>query len=550
MKILVISLLRMGDVIMATPTLKGLKKRFPDARIDLLFNSQFKGLVPLIPFVDRFVEFEREMLQQGLADPNASVFEPYDRMKDLIQGLQDQKYDLVVNLTHNRLSGFMASLVQAKDVVGLSLDRKGNPRFGSSWFRHLNRYGLDKEGAHFHYSDLFYFGAQLGMQTEKFDLKESVQGMKEADRIVGDQDYILVQATTSETKKNYPLNRMAESIRSFRLLHPKIKIYFLAVESERAPFDSWIAKEKIENAEVAVCSLETAFSLLKGCQMLVTVDTGIKHLAAAAGCKIVELSLGSSHFRSTGVYRDGSLIVQSEAPCAPCPHSKPCSQKTHVCSSMVPSDLLGLIWAKYLDGDREGLKILAKEGAEEVGVYSVSNHLGYWSAIPLFAESPIKSITDLVDQLSWRLLLEREHEKRMPQIGSLSEKLSESFRLSGLNIRGDELSDHLTAIERSIERFEGRADILLLDFQEVLKSKGMHDKITQFILTLQRVAHEMRGESVLKSYARTIERVLEDTGGNDFSTVRKLRECLVDTKNRIQIEHKIIRSLKNQLVEG
>jgi len=540
----------MGDVIMATPTLRGLKKRFPNAKIDLLFNSQFRGLTPLIPHVDRFIPFERDILQQSMGDPNRSVFEPYDRIKNLIRDLQAQKYDLVVNVTHNRLSGYLATLVQGKEVMGLSLDKNGHPRFGSTWFRHLNRYGLDREGAHFHYSDLFYFGAQLGTETEKFDVKESVAGMKKADAIVADDDYILIQATTSETKKNYPLPKLAESIRSFRLLHPKLRIVLLAVKDEESRLTDWIQKEQLSECCVAVCDLETAYSLLKGSLMLVTVDTGIKHLAAAAGCKIIELSVGSSHFRSTGVYKSGSLIVQSEVACAPCPHSKPCSQKSHLCSEAISSDIFGLIWAKYLDGDREGLKILAKESSEEMEIYSVNCQLGYWSAIPVYSENPIQPVAELVDQLSWKLLLEKEHEKRMPRIGSLSEKLSETFRLSGLNFRGEESLDHLNALERTMERFESRADILLLDFQQVLKSKSMNEKIGEFISMLKKVMSELKSDYALKSYGRTIERVLEDVGGNDFSTIRKLRECLVDTKNRIQIEHKIIRSLKSQVLEG
>jgi hypothetical protein len=434
--------------------------------------------------------------------------------------------------------------------MGLSLDRSGHPRFGSTWFRHLNRYGLDREGAHFHFSDLFFFGAQLGSQTERFDLKESVRGMKEADAIAGDRDYVLIQASTSDAKKNFSLARLAESIRSFRLLHPELQIFILSVEEEREKISAWIQREKLAHCDVAVCDLETCFSLLKGALLLETVDTGIKHLAAAAGCKIIELSVGSSHFRSTGVYKSGSLIVQSEVPCAPCPHSKPCSQKSHLCAEIIPADIFGLLWSKYLENDREGLKILAKECSDEMGVYAVSNQLGYWSAIPVYSENPMLSVTELVDQLSWRILLEKEHEKKMPQIGSLSEQLSRAFRTNGPVLRGEEVVDQLTVLERSIERFESRADILLLDFQQVLKSKGMHDKIAEFVLVLQKVMNELKNDAALRSYGRTIERVLEDMGGNDFSTVRKLRECLVDTKNRIQIEHKIIRSLKTQLVEG
>ena len=51
-RILVVELLRMGDLLVATPTIRALKEKFKDAQIDVLVLPEMKGLLKNNPFVD------------------------------------------------------------------------------------------------------------------------------------------------------------------------------------------------------------------------------------------------------------------------------------------------------------------------------------------------------------------------------------------------------------------------------------------------------------------------------------------------------------------
>ena len=61
MKLLVVSLLRLGDIIQQKPLLEGLRRQFPQARIHLLINRQFSQVSQLLGnTVDQYIYFDRE----------------------------------------------------------------------------------------------------------------------------------------------------------------------------------------------------------------------------------------------------------------------------------------------------------------------------------------------------------------------------------------------------------------------------------------------------------------------------------------------------------
>ena len=53
--ILILSMTRMGDMIQTTPLIRGLKEKYPTAKITLLVTSDFASAVPLIPDVDESI---------------------------------------------------------------------------------------------------------------------------------------------------------------------------------------------------------------------------------------------------------------------------------------------------------------------------------------------------------------------------------------------------------------------------------------------------------------------------------------------------------------
>ncbi len=66
MKILVLSLLRLGDIIQQEPLLKGLREKHPSAEIHLLLNRQFASVERVLDsVVDKYIYFDRESLQKA-----------------------------------------------------------------------------------------------------------------------------------------------------------------------------------------------------------------------------------------------------------------------------------------------------------------------------------------------------------------------------------------------------------------------------------------------------------------------------------------------------
>jgi ADP-heptose:LPS heptosyltransferase len=54
---LVINLMRLGDLIQATPVLRCLRSRYPDSRITLVVKDLFQDIAGLLPGVDRLLPF-------------------------------------------------------------------------------------------------------------------------------------------------------------------------------------------------------------------------------------------------------------------------------------------------------------------------------------------------------------------------------------------------------------------------------------------------------------------------------------------------------------
>ncbi|MBO7465399.1 MAG: glycosyltransferase family 9 protein [Bacteroidales bacterium] len=85
MKILVIRLSSIGDIVLATPVIRCLKRQLPDAGIHFLCKPSMKTVVETNPYIDNIHTFRRE---------DAT----------LVNRLRDEEFDYVVDLQKNRYS--------------------------------------------------------------------------------------------------------------------------------------------------------------------------------------------------------------------------------------------------------------------------------------------------------------------------------------------------------------------------------------------------------------------------------------------------------------
>jgi hypothetical protein len=62
----------------------------------------------------------------------------------------------VVNLTHNRLSGWLTTLVGCSNTRGVAFGTNGRFSVGSGWFEYLNDFVEPGSGNVFHFVDVFH----------------------------------------------------------------------------------------------------------------------------------------------------------------------------------------------------------------------------------------------------------------------------------------------------------------------------------------------------------------------------------------------------------
>jgi len=96
---------RVGDVIMATPFLRALRRRFPKARIRLLVGWRSVQVLPLIPFIDEWAVLEKPFRLDGHLKLAYSLLrEPCDLLVDL-------------NSSFSKTSAIVAKAVRARRSV-------------------------------------------------------------------------------------------------------------------------------------------------------------------------------------------------------------------------------------------------------------------------------------------------------------------------------------------------------------------------------------------------------------------------------------------------
>lgn len=394
MKILVLSLLRIGDLLQQKPLLRRLREKHPAAEIHILANASVLSARGLFPEVDLWHSFDRDRLQQAVGTAEVNLFAPLRELEELIEELSREHYDQLLNFTHNRLSAQLASLIPATEKRGLLAEGISFRTFENSWLRHLNdRFGR-RDASPFHYVELL---------AGAFDL-----GVIPAPVVKSGGDHILLQPLTSDAKKNWGLS-------SWRRLADRLKEQFpgMTLRVLGAPFEAEKLRQVFDNEELEIADWAGLQSLFPRTALLVSGDTSVKHLAALNGVRVLEIALGSADPAKTGTYAQGAWVLHSTVDCAPCPHSSPCRRLSHLCGEVLPVADVTSVAAQILGNSEVNLprenpsyRLLKTAWSREAG----------WILRDSRSESRTQ-ILEVLDKAAWTLSLSPEE---LAPIGSVS----------------------------------------------------------------------------------------------------------------------------------
>lgn len=320
-----------GDVAMATPCLRAVRRQFPDARIVHLCRSYVRDVLAGSNFCDDVAEWPPTSLS-GLGQTAATM--------RLVHALRPHRFDLALLLTNSFRSAIFARLVGARRRVGYARDARG-------WLLTDRLVPKKEHGSYLPVPALDYYNElarQVGCEEveDHLELQTTENDRNEIDRRLGSLDInrplvVLNPGANFGPAKCWPPECYA-AVADALVSKYDAQVVASTVPSEREIADrlAQAARRPIEIFVDPPLGLGPLKELIRRANLLITNDTGPRHFAAAFDVPVVTI-FGSSDPAWTDTRFAGERIVRLDLDCQPC-MKRVCPLKHHDCMRKLEPD--------------------------------------------------------------------------------------------------------------------------------------------------------------------------------------------------------------------
>jgi lipopolysaccharide heptosyltransferase II len=306
-RVLVVRLRSIGDTVLATPSLRALRRFLPDAQIDLLLEDWVAPLVEGHPDASRIITVKRGSTLARLS---------------LVRELRAARYDVAYNLHGGSTAALLTRASGARRRVG----------YASYKFSALHNHAAPPASELWRQEKTHSVEQQLGLLgwtgvpvtdrpparlpvTDEADAK-IVARLRAAGFSRAAQPFALFHTAAAFDSKRW-------DARNFARVAERLDARGIAPVAVAAPGETDVVRAFAENASARVfyfndLTLAEVSALAARARLFVGNDSGIAHIAAAVGTPSVVV-FGSSnvaHWRPWSVAP--AEVVREEMPCAPC----------------------------------------------------------------------------------------------------------------------------------------------------------------------------------------------------------------------------------------
>ena len=304
-RILIIKLSAIGDVVLVTPSLRAIRKKFPKAEITLLVGREAFQLVQGCPYLNDLIVY----------DPSRKDRKGTDRFR-LASDLRRLGFDRVIDLQNNKTSQLLSYLSLAPKRYG----------FDRGPFRFLVNFKIKDPGAMSpveHQGKLLnLLGIQemdpaLELWTRPRD-EEAVDRFLHQEWLTGNETLVGVNLGGSprwETKR-WPVEYLAELCD--RLAQDKIRVVVTGSEREKALLQKLLSQVRTKPiVAVGKTSLPQLACLIRRCRAFVTVDSAPMHIAASVHVPLIAFFGPTDPKRHFPLTEKGT-VLNKKVKCHPC----------------------------------------------------------------------------------------------------------------------------------------------------------------------------------------------------------------------------------------
>jgi len=328
--ILVINLMRLGDLVQTTPVLRRLRAEYPEGRVTLVAMDLFLDTARLLPNVDRLVPFPSGALV-ALLDQDEGWPEAGQKLGDWLAQNYPRPPDLVLNVTPTKLGGILAYATGAEEIRGMSVNRNREMNTSPAWASYALIVSRARQANAFNLVDLFLREGGLTPDGKGLELKLPPEAEAEAAESISRLDLPAGAARVglfpgaSQPERQWPPEHFARAVSE--LITNRPCHFFIFGSAGEAPLGEALAQRLPPAATTLLLGRTSPAVLaayLQHLDLLITNDTGPMHLAAAMGTACLALFLASARVQDTGPVGTGHVILEPRLDCNPCP--APCPQ--------------------------------------------------------------------------------------------------------------------------------------------------------------------------------------------------------------------------------
>lgn len=310
-KILIIKLAAIGDSILLIPTLRTLKKTFPNAEITFICSQINYSVINKIPYVHKIID----------CDVHSFLKNPFLFSK-FISNLRKEKYELIIDVGQwERINALITMLAKADFTIGFKTEGQFKHFGYDSIIPHLrNKHELEN------FLDLLIpLGINITDEDKKLEYFLNKEDYSFADNFwlqndIQNKTVICLHPGCGENGKprEWSVENYINLGKRLVAYDDNIRILITGAthEAERCrQIAEGIGKNVINTA--GKFPLDNVVALVQKVKLIVCSNTGMLHIASCVGTKTMGLH-GPTNPLKWGSYNKNAVLIQSDKFCSPC----------------------------------------------------------------------------------------------------------------------------------------------------------------------------------------------------------------------------------------
>lgn len=350
-KVCIVQLTRIGDLLQTKIAADALKAENQSAKLTLICREKFaKNIVFLLQETfDEIIYLDTKSFFSHDHDHLASVKE---RLKTFVKKCNSTEYDFLFNLTFNKSSSYLATLIKAKHKFGLNRNDQ-------------NQIVIKDQASQLIYSSVL---ASNLTPFNLVDLFRQVMGVKNLPSFIkNDQKKkknIVIHPFASHERKKLSMQKWSEIIYQTLKKNPSHEVFIVGgpedVFSSKKLLETPIIKaysERIHNL-VGKASIKEVFTLLQDAGMFIGHDSMVSHLTSFHQTPSLVISLGTVRPMETTPYNEEAYVLNSKVKCFPCHPTTACD--IYSCHNDIHPSIAAGVATAILNKDVIDEKYIAK----------------------------------------------------------------------------------------------------------------------------------------------------------------------------------------------